>query len=403
VSTAALTALTNGTGGYLLLSGILSPSIDDAFRLAKYFLQILAGVTNNTIVTDPVGQLGPGMTARIPFILNETDIDATVILLTDLPVVRMRVETPAGDLMDPTTAVGLGATYEVGRGVSFYRFTLPLPLGSTPAQSGTWHALLDIDPSIYRQHTHALETSVAAWSSRMAHGVRYCVTVQSYSNLRMEARLAQNGMVPGSNLYLGATLSEYGIPVAHRASVRADLQRPDGVTSTLTLGEVQDGVFEGTVAAPIEGVYRFHVLANGTTMRGFPFTRDRLLTGAVFVGGNNPSPTSEPAKDSRLCDLLECLLERGALDGFMEKFSIDPDGLRRCLAEWCRARRVPSEAEIREREGTSATVGQPVTAATGGLTEQIVETLTRMLAAREPTIGTKSEKQQARRPSPPGQ
>ena len=55
VSTSALNALTNSTGGYLLLSGILSPSIDDTFRLAKYFLQILAGVTNNNIVTDPVG------------------------------------------------------------------------------------------------------------------------------------------------------------------------------------------------------------------------------------------------------------------------------------------------------------------------------------------------------------
>ena len=59
VSTSALNALTNSTGGYLLLSGILSPSIDDTFRLAKYFLQILAGVTNNNIVTDPVGFLAP--------------------------------------------------------------------------------------------------------------------------------------------------------------------------------------------------------------------------------------------------------------------------------------------------------------------------------------------------------
>ena len=44
VSTSALTALTKGTGGYLLVSGALSSVIDDYFRLSKYFLQILASV-----------------------------------------------------------------------------------------------------------------------------------------------------------------------------------------------------------------------------------------------------------------------------------------------------------------------------------------------------------------------
>jgi hypothetical protein len=213
----------------------------------------------------------------------------------------------------------------------------------------------------------------------------------------MQARLSQSGMVPGSDLFVGATLSEYGIPVAHRASVHADVERPDGVTSSLTLGEVQDGVFETTVAAQIEGVYRFHVFATGTTMRGHPFTRDGLLTGAVFIGGNNPWPTSDPSKDDRLCELVECLLERGALDGFLEKFSIDADALRRCIAEWCKGRRVPSEVEAREREGTSTSIAPPTTAPSGGLSDQLVETLTRLLEARQVPIGAKVEEQRGRR------
>ena len=128
-----------------LLSGILSPTIDDSFRLAKYFLQILAGVTNNNIVTDPVGQLGLGATVRIPFLLNEADIDATAILLTAVPVVRFLVEAPDGSVMDPSVAAGIGADFESGPGMSFYRFTLPLPLSSKPSHEGTWHALLEID------------------------------------------------------------------------------------------------------------------------------------------------------------------------------------------------------------------------------------------------------------------
>ena len=49
VSTAALTALTHGTGGYLLLTGLLSTSADDYFRLSKYFLpQIPRGRASST-------------------------------------------------------------------------------------------------------------------------------------------------------------------------------------------------------------------------------------------------------------------------------------------------------------------------------------------------------------------
>lgn len=397
VSTAALSALTNGTGGYLLLSGILSPSIDDTFRLAKYFLQILAGVTNNSIVTDPVGYLSPGMTARIPFQLNETDIDATVILLADLPVVRLLVETPAGDQMDPTTAAGLGATYEVGRGVNFYRFTLPLALGGTPAQEGTWHALLEIDPKVYQRLTHVVEQSVSAWSARAAHGIRYCLTVQSYSNLRMEARLSQNSMVPGAELVIGATLSEYGIPVARRASIRADVERPDGTHMGLQLDEIIDGVFEASVLAPIEGVYRCHLFAAGMTLRGLPFTRDKLLTGAVCVGGNNPWPSRDSSKDAadkRLCDLLNCLLDQERLGRSLEKNNVDADSIQRCIEGWCKERMVPSDEELREREGT-AKPGQAGPISASSLTPQLLEALSRLLSARQPVVGTTMEEQPA--------
>lgn len=60
VSAGALNAVTSHTGGYMLLSGPLSSSIDDLFRLQKYFLQVLAGVSNTSIVTDPNGTIFPG-------------------------------------------------------------------------------------------------------------------------------------------------------------------------------------------------------------------------------------------------------------------------------------------------------------------------------------------------------
>jgi hypothetical protein len=362
VSASALTALANGTGGRLLLSGQLSPSIDDYFRLSKFFLQVLAGVTNTNIVTDPSGYIAPGMTVRIPFQLNDTDIDSTVILLNDVPAIRFLVETPAGDIMDPTQAAALGATYTVGTNMSYYRFTLPLPLGGVPAHEGTWHALLELDDKIYRPYTHVANVNLAAGTARLVHGIRYNLSVQSYSNLRMQAAIYQNSLQPGATLTIRAALSEFGIPVDHRASLRAELERPDNSQTTLALAEVEPGIFEGNTLASIPGVYRFRAIASGYTLRGVLFTREQLLSGTVVLGGDNPSPTSDPSahtRDTQFCDLLECLLRPEALGNFLMEHHVDANTLRRCIDEWCKQRLgSPSIEVLREREGSIALPAQ---------------------------------------------
>jgi Common central domain of tyrosinase/von Willebrand factor type A domain len=357
VSTGALNALTNGTGGSLVLSGPLSTSVDDYFRLRKYFLQILAGVMNNTIVTDPAGYIALGMKLRIPFVLNETDIDSTVILLTDLPsqVLNFLIETPAGDLMDPAQAGMLGATFAVGTNMSYYRFTLPLPLGGKPAQDGTWYAVLEVNDRLFERYAHDRDQSLGSWSARMAHGVRYSVNAHALSNLRMDARISQNSLELGATMTIRAMLTEYGIPVDHRATVRAELQRPDGTQTTLFLAEGEPGVFQASTVAPIQGVYRFHVVASGVTMRGLTFTREQLLSGAVLPGGNNPFPTSGPStrgQDEAVCQLLQCLLRPEALGRLLAEHHVDPNSLQKCVESWCELRLAPpSEEELRQREG----------------------------------------------------
>jgi hypothetical protein len=381
VSAAALEALANGTGGYLMLSGILSPSIDDTFRLAKYFLQILAGVTNNQIVTDPSGRLLPGMKVRIPFVLNETDLEATAILLTQHPVIRFLIETPDGDLMDPGAAASVGASFEASPDVSFYRFTLPLALTGAGAHQGTWHAVLELDPKIGRPRTH-LEASATS-TARLARGVGYCFTVQARSNLRMEARLTQSGHAPGSVLTVRARLTEYGIPLTHRASITAYVERPDGTSAAKAMVEVDEGVFETSETAAVEGVYRFRLVAQGVTLRGLPFTREHLLTGAVVHGGDQPPPTSRPTTDGHLCALISCLLDHGTLDAFLAEHRIDPGELRRCLKHVCEPGGILTADQITEREGTGT---QAIAAATLGpdISRALLDKVTRLLAERRP-------------------
>ena len=362
VSVGALTALANNTGGRLLLSGQLSPSIDDYFRLSKFFMQVLAGVTNTNIVTDPSGYLAPGMKVRIPFLLNDTDIDSTLILLTDIPAIRFYIESPAGDVMNPAQATALGAAFAVGTNMSYYRFTLPLPLGAKPAQAGTWYALLELDDQAFRRYLHAKDQDFATASARLAHGVRYSLSAHAYSNLRLQASVSQSSFEPGASLTIRAAVTEFGIPVDHRAAVRAEVERPDTSQTTLALAEVEPGSFEARLPTNLQGVYRFRVLASGRTLRGVPFTREQLLSGAVVLGGDNPAPTSDPAAgthNAQLCKLLECLLRPEALGRLLKEHQVDPEVLQRCIKDWCEHQsRSLSVEQLREREGSTRPASQ---------------------------------------------
>src|SRR5262249_54678745 len=130
--------------------------------------------------------------------------------------------------------------------------------------------------------------------------------------------------------------------------------------------------------AGIQGVYRFRVLASGVTLRGIPFTREQLLSGAVVPGGDNPFPTSGPSthdRDKAICDLLQCLLRPEALGRFLNEHKVDSNVVRGCIEQWCKARLAgPSEAELQAREGTS-TASTIVPPSPGSLSKEVIAAL----------------------------
>jgi hypothetical protein len=332
VSSGALTTLAHGTGGYLLLTGQLTPDTDGYFRLSKYFQQILVTATNDHIVTDPSGYVAPGSTVRIPFNLTEADIDATAVVLLDVPAVRMAVETPSGDRLDEGDLLALGAQVERGTNMTFCRFGVPLAVG-TGAHGGTWYVLLDIDRARWRRVAAALERVADDQRNvdierRQAHGVRYSVTVSVWSNVRLQATLTQSSLEPDAELQLAATLTEYGLPVAGRAAVSAEITRPDGFTSTVVLDEREPGMFETSWRAGVEGVWRLRVQARGRTYRGGYFTREQLLTAAIVRGGDQPQL---PGERDRLECLLRCVAGDEGARRFFEQYGIDPERLVHCL------------------------------------------------------------------------
>jgi len=268
-----------------------------------------------------------------------------VILLTDFPVVRLAVETPDGKVIDPGNAAGFGTSFDTGPNVRTARFNLPVAFQAHKVQAGTWYALLDVDRELLKKVLGDDRANQPALIGLRSKGAKYCLSVHSFSNLRMSAGVSQSGFVPGSTLFLRAALTEYGVPVDHRAAVTADLEYPDGTHTSVKLAENGPGVFGAALVGTQAGIYRFRVVAEGGTFRGVAFTREQLVNAAVWPGGDRPD---QPVGDGGSCDcskLFGCLAgEKVFSREFQERLKkdgINLDEIRRCLKESTRANRLP--------------------------------------------------------------
>jgi hypothetical protein len=315
----ALDALTNGSGGYLLMTGTLDAN--DPYRLEKYYLQILAGVTNDQVVLDPDGWLPYGSSQAIPFQLNEADKTVDTIVLVAFPrLVRARLRTPGGQVLGETHP---SLKWTLGNHIGFYRYTLPVPGPFSSEGPGQWELLLD-----WRRKPNPDQINRQASIGAGRHGLRYTVLVHARSELEMLATLAQSRRTPGAQVTVRARLSQYENVPIDGARVRARIRYPDGSATTLALFPQGDGVYEGTFTAGLPGVYPVRITAEGRSLRGAPFTREALRTAAVWSGGDRPPPSRE---DEDWCKKLECLIEAGVLSAeALKRLGIDVGRIKKC-------------------------------------------------------------------------
>lgn len=398
-SAPALQTISGNNGGFLLITG--SIGTDNRFLLQKYFLQILAGISNAEIVLDPDGELVRGVVQRVPFLLTEADAGVDVILLTPhTKAVDFRLQTPTGQIIEPWRAMAEPSMrFVLSSGVSYYRLALPAQLQpSRFDHDGTWHALLTIghprlerspdspsgvDRSILRgmqarpqaarmslrrqaeaQRSALLATGAAAYVAAPARAAAdgrtptlpYSLIVHSYSQLAFHASAEQSSYEIGAGVRLRATVAQSGLP-APGAVVWADVTRPDGGGGTLPLTESSAGEFHGDYDTTMAGVYRFRVRARGQTRKGLPFTRERTLTAAVWRGGDrdaangaNPGGSMGDVireQDARWCALLECLLRDGGaitpdLEQRFRAAGLNLGQVRKCLDMYCKSLHAPS-------------------------------------------------------------
>ena len=328
ISVAALDALTQNHHGYLLVTGTITT--DASFRLTKYFLQVLAGVTNANVVVDPQGQLTANAEHRIPFQLCEADYGFDAIVLCQAPqLLEVSLEAPDGTSISGSSA---NVEYVLRQEASFYRVSLPaLPAQPDGTHGGTWQLVLRID----RKKLDARETKAILRNA--VGGLPYSALVHCYSNLLFDAALRQTRYDPGGEAVLEATLREYDLPIDGRAKVAAEITAPGGSSTLLGLNENAPGNFESKFPTTRPGVYLARVRAWGSDLRGIPFTRERTLTAPVWVDRGGGDGTRG---DDRLWRLLCCLLDQGMLSpdalARLQTLGIDVRRLEECVARACR-------------------------------------------------------------------
>jgi len=330
LSPTGLDAITRGTHGYLTLTGPLGA--DGVMRLAKYFTQLLAGVTNAQIVTDPSGFVAPGTTEQVPFTLTDADQRADVIVLTEAPfALQLSLTAPDGT----TVTAGTDATAISAPAMTCLR--VPLPLVSSPAaHGGEWIANLTLDDGAFKKYLAGLEQrrDNVGIGRGQAHGLAYTLTVHAVSDLEMTATASQTSHSPGSDATIRTVLTDSGIPLERQAYVTVDMGMPDGTAATVALTEVEPGVHETVVSLTQAGLYQLLVRAVGQAFSGQRFTREELRTVAVWTDPVRP-PTSGDSDHGSWCELLLCVLQDDTAGKALAERGVNVDGLRDCIRRFC--------------------------------------------------------------------
>jgi hypothetical protein len=368
-SAAALETISGNHGGYLLLTGSALGG-DNQFILKKYFLQILAGVSNAEIVLDPVGYIAYRQVQRIPFVICDEDNLADVILVAeDRRRLQFLLETPAGMLVTPALARSLGGQFVATEQVSYYRIPLPLLISpGRPSHAGTWNAVLAYGGGDRGDQDYTREIDFAgpeSYASGAAAARRYSVVVHAWSDITFTASVHQDSYEPGATVTLLATVAAAGIPATSEVYVWAEVTRPGGTRFTLPLTATGDE-FTASFVANAAGEYPIRVRASGTTGRGHPYQRERSLSAGVWRGGDTPPPGGPgdiggalAEHDRRWCAMLRCLLSTVAgherLMHHAKELGVDPHEFLKCVELLCRH----SGSDLADRAAVAAAVRLP--------------------------------------------
>lgn len=291
VSDAVLTSISR----YMLITGDMTAA-QRRFRLTKYFIQILAGVTDTAIVVDPQGDLAIGSEHTVSFLLGELDHQVDVIVLSPLaPLLEVVLIAPDGTVVDASAGLPT-VEYQQNLDDVLYRFTLPVDPGI--AAAGEWKALIRLPKDAVHKLRGREDLRERLAQLRLTGTVPYSLIAQSYSDVRLEAELARSLVIAGDELELRARLAMFGRPFTGRARVLARVTDPGGAETLVALRAAGDGSYGGAFATAKPGVYSVRFTATGGDRRATRFQREELRT-AVAYAAEIPKGEGRPEDDKR--------------------------------------------------------------------------------------------------------
>ena len=183
----------------------------------------------------------------------------------------------------------------MNRHSAFYRCALPvLPWDPAVSHSGLWHAVLTLGG----RRAGAIASSARSYDNAAYYDPKravlpYELVVHTHSSLTFEATAAQSSYDLGAEVRLVARLAEYAVPLGDRASVWAEVRRPDGSADAVGLGLDGSYRFAATYRLDQPGVYSIRVRAHGTTAtapRSTASARSPPRRCRVATGGIRPTP-----------------------------------------------------------------------------------------------------------------
>ena len=249
VDAETLETLTGEHEGYLLLTGETDAG-DNHYVLEKYFLQLLAGATQETVIVDPTGSVLPGAVASVEIAVTEAEFRLDVIVVSD--DARELVCALVGPDGEVRTFDELAAepVAQIVRRARVQMARLPVPFVQRDGRSwsgGTWHLLLaqrsDLPiagstegrVSLTAPRTHARKPQ----AGRGGKPITYAAVVNARSAIDLKAHAVWREK--DAKISLEASVALAGAPLVMAPSVIAAVKGPSGVSFDVPLKPAEPG------------------------------------------------------------------------------------------------------------------------------------------------------------------
>jgi len=268
------------TPGYMLTLNTPA-AMDEPFRLDKFAAQMLIDIYGLSTSSDPFVLVAPGQSTTSEFTINEADLNARVLILTDHP---------------QELDVQLFGKDAVGTNVPLFPAPAQSSLPPPTVRTGNLSIVLDVplNEALVRRVQGRLNLKLSLQAKRKK-AIPALFIVAAESDLTLAVGVSTR-VFPGrvSRVVLNAELRMYGLPllqeITPRPEIIAHLESPSGAKSSHALHEVQGS--PGSYSAPVMlremGAYTVHFVAKGVigpAQLHLPFQREALRG---FVVGNRP-------------------------------------------------------------------------------------------------------------------